>query len=60
MNIREGKGYLKIDNVYFDNVVSQINPTELQHNKAITSDTKAAFLDSHMSISNDIVSTKIL
>ena len=28
-------------------------------NKAITSDTEAAFLDLHLSISNDIVSTKI-
>ena len=28
-------------------------------NKANTSDTKAAFLDLHLSISNDIVSTKI-
>ena len=28
-------------------------------NKANTSDTEAAFLDLHLSISNDIVSTKI-
>ena len=33
--------------------------TELQLNKANTSDTKAAILDLHLSISNDIVSTKI-
>ena len=50
---------LKIDNVYFDNMVSQIYPSELQLNKANTSDTKAAFLDLHLSISNYIVSTKI-
>ena len=50
---------LKIDNVYFDNMVSQIYPSELQLNKANTSDTKAAFLDLLLSISNDIVSTKI-
>ena len=31
----------------------------LQLNKANTSDTEAAFLDLHLSISNDIVSTKI-
>ena len=31
----------------------------LQSSKANTSDTKAAFLDLHLSISNDIVSTKI-
>ena len=30
-------------NVYFDNMVSQIYPSELQLNKANTSDTKAAF-----------------
>ena len=50
---------LNIDNVYFDNMVSQIYPSELQLNKANTSDTKAAFLDLHLSISHDIVSTKI-
>ena len=50
---------LNINNVYFDNMVSQIYPSELQLNKANTSDTEAAFLDSHLSISNDIVSTKI-
>ena len=33
--------------------------SELQLNKANTSDTEAAFLDLHLSISNDIVSTKI-
>ena len=33
--------------------------SELQLSKANTSDTKAAFLDLHLSISNDIVSTKI-
>ena len=48
-----------INNVYFDNIVSQIYPSELQTNKANTSDTEAAFLDLHLSISNDIVSTKI-
>ena len=49
---------LNIDNVYLDNMVSQIYPSELQLNKANTSDTEAAFLDLHLSISNDIVSTK--
>ena len=48
---------LNINNVYFDNTVSQIYSSELQPNKANTSDTEAAFLD--LSISNDIVSTKI-
>ena len=34
-----------IINVYFDNMVSQIYPSELQLNKANTSDKEAAFLD---------------
>ena len=50
---------LNINNVYFDNMVSQIYPSELQLNKANTSDTEVAFLDLHLSISNDIVYTKI-
>ena len=49
---------LNVNNVYFDNMVSQIYPSELQLNKANASDTEAAFLDLHLSISNDIVSTK--
>ena len=40
-------------------MVSQIYPSELQLNKASTSDTEAAFLNLHLSISNDIISTKI-
>ena len=50
---------LNINNVYFDNMVSQMYPSELQLNKANTSDIEAAFLDLQLSISNDIVSTKI-
>ena len=50
---------LKINNVYFDNMLGQIYPSELQLNKANTSDTEAAFKDLHLSISNDIVSTKL-
>ena len=50
---------LNINNVYFDNMVSKIYPSELQLNKANPSGTEAAFLDLHFSISNDIVSTKI-
>ena len=48
-----------INNVYVDNMVSQIYPSELQLNKANASDNKASFLDLHLSISNDINSTKI-
>ena len=40
-------------------MVSQIYPSELQLNKANTFDTEAAFLDLHLSISNDSISTKI-
>ena len=40
-------------------MVSQIYPSELQLIKANTSNTEAAFLVLHLSISNDIVSTKI-
>ena len=40
-------------------MVSQVYPSELQLNKANASDTEAAFFDLHLSISNDIVSTKI-
>ena len=50
---------LNINNVFFDNMISQIYPSELQLKKANTSDTEAAFLDLYLSISNDIVSTKI-
>ena len=41
---------LNIDNAHFDNMVSKIYPSELQRNKAKTSDTKAAFSDLHLSI----------
>ena len=41
---------LNINNVYFDNMVSQIYPSEVQLNKANTSDTEAEFLDLHLSI----------
>ena len=49
---------LNINKVYFDNMVCQIYHSELQLNKANTSDTEAAFLDLHCSIYNDIISTK--
>ena len=50
---------LNINNVHFDNMICQIYPSELQLNKANTSDTEATFLDLHLSLSNDIVYTKI-
>ena len=49
---------LHINNVNFANMVSQIFPSELQL-KVNSSDTEAKFLDSLLSILNDIVSTKI-
>ena len=58
--IQEGlDDILNINNVYFETMVSQIYPSELQLNKANASDTEAAFLDLHLSISNGIISTKI-
>ena len=51
---------LNINNVYFDHMISQIYPSELQLNKANTSDTEAAFLDLHLSISTDIVLPKFM
>ena len=50
---------LNIDNPYFEQMVSQIYPTELQFNKANFSDTEAPFLDLNLSITNGIVSSKI-
>ena len=40
-------------------MVGQIYPTELQLNKAYSSDTEAPFLDLNLSIANSIVSSKI-
>ena len=51
---------LNIYNVYFDIMVSQIYPSELQLNKANTSDTEAAILDLHLSISNDLFLPKFM
>ena len=50
---------LNIDNPYFEQMVGQIYPTELQLNKAYSSDTEAPFLDLNLSITNGIVSSKI-
>ena len=50
---------LNIDNPYFEGMVNQIFPPELQLNKANTSDTEAPLLDLHLSISYGFVSCKI-
>ena len=48
-----------IDNPYFESMVNQIYPPELQLNKANISDTEAPFLDLHLSVANGFVSSKI-
>ena len=40
-------------------MVNQIYPPELQLNKANISDTEALFLDSHLSVANGFVSSKL-
>ena len=52
---------LNIDNIYFDQLVDRIYPTELQLNslRANSSDTEAPFLNLNLCISNGTVSTKI-
>ena len=50
---------LNIDNPYFEGMVSQIYPAELQLNKANTSNTEASFLDLHLSILDGFVSSKL-
>ena len=46
---------LNIDYPYFEQMVGQIYPTELQLNKASSSDTEAPLLDLNLSITNGIV-----
>ena len=50
---------LNIDNPYFEQMIGQIYPTELQLNKANSFDTEAPFFDLNLSITNGIVSSKI-
>ena len=56
---RDRDDLLNIDNIYFDQMVDRIYPTELQLNRANSSDTEAPFLDLNLCISNGSVSTKI-
>ena len=51
-------GLLNIDNPYFKGVVNQMYPPELQLNEANASAIENPFLDLHLSISNDFVSSK--
>ena len=48
-----------IDNTNFDGMVKQIHLSELQLNKANSSDTEAPFLDFHLTISDGFVSSKM-
>ena len=50
---------LNIDNPYFEGMVNEIYPPELQLNKANVSDNEAPFSDLHLSISNGFVSSNI-
>ena len=43
---------LNIDNTYFDGMVKQIYPSELQLNEGNSSDTEDPFLDLHLTISD--------
>ena len=47
------------DHPYFEQMVGQIYPTELQLNKANSSDTEASFWELNLSITNGKVSSKI-
>ena len=49
---------LNIDNSYFEGMINQMYPLELQVNKANASDTGTPFLDLHLCVSNGFVSTK--
>ena len=50
---------LHMDKSYFEQMVDQIYPTELQLNQVNSSDTEAPFLDLNLSKTNGIVSSKI-
>ena len=50
---------LNINNTYFDGMVNNIYPSELQLNKANSSDIEAPFLDLHLTISDGFVSSKM-
>ena len=50
---------LSIDNIYFDQMVDRIYPTELQLNRENSSGTEAPFLDLNLCISYGTVSHKI-
>ena len=51
---------LHFDNPFFEQMVGKIYPSELQLNKANSSDTEAPFLDLNLSITNGIVFFKFM
>ena len=51
---------LNINNVYFDNMVSQIYHSELQLNKANTADTETAFFYFHIRIRGEVGAVKLV
>ena len=51
---------LDIASPYFEGMVNQIYPPELQLNKANSFDTEAPFLDLHLSISNVLFPPKLM
>ena len=51
---------LNIDNAYFEGMVKQIHPPELQLNKANNTYTEAPVLDLHLSIANGFVSSNAM
>ena len=51
---------LNINNTYFDGMVNQIDPSELQLNKENSSDTGAPFLDLHLTISDGLFLPKFM
>ena len=59
MNSRYLDDLLNIENTYFDGMVKQIYPPELQINKENSSNTDAPFLDLHWTVSDGFVSSKL-
>ena len=59
LKLRYSEDLFNIENPYFEQMVGQIYPTELQLNKANSSHTEAPILDLDFSFTNGIVSSKI-
>ena len=50
---------LNIDNLYFEQMIGEIYPTECQLNKVNSFESEASFFDLDLSITHDIVSSEI-